>query len=124
MYLRPSCFMHVAFPYIVFLVSGEVMGSLGIHEELAAGASLGRVGLEAPPLPSLVGTTPCPTIPELEHGLGSSVLPLCSLLFPFCFVDFTDVCAFFLCFFILAVSDSTISGWADAIHAVYSDVGG
>jgi hypothetical protein len=64
------------FPYVVLFVSGKVTGALGTHEELA-GASVAHIGLEAPPKSPLVGATPRPTTPGLEHGLGFCLTFLC-----------------------------------------------
>jgi hypothetical protein len=97
----------IFFPYVVLFVLGEVMGALGTRKELAS-ASVAHIGLEAPPKSPLVSAT---------HGLGFCLTFLCLR----CFLILSHSNSLF---FILVASDTTISGWAGAIHAVYSDIGG
>jgi hypothetical protein len=60
--------MNYAFTCYFFLE--EVTGALASREELAIGASIGRVGLEFPPRSPVIGATPRPTAPRLERGMG------------------------------------------------------
>jgi hypothetical protein len=53
-----------------FCFLGEVTNTLASHEELAGGMSIGWVGLELTPHSLVVGATPRPTAPGLEHGQG------------------------------------------------------
>lgn len=59
-----------------------VLGDIASQEELVGGLSIGRVGLELPPLPPVVGPTPLPTSPGLGRVMGMRLrlLTFCVLL--------------------------------------------
>jgi hypothetical protein len=110
-------FARILFSYR-FCFPEEVIGALASHEELAGGASISRVGLELPPRPLVVGSTPRPTSPRLERGMG---------LYLRFFDSFISLRLCVLTFFIFlasAASDTTITVWADAINTVYNEIGG
>ena len=82
------------------------------------GADVARIGLGAPPRPPLVGETPRPSGSGMEHGTGYSFWFFLSF-------SFSTPCAF--ADYLIAItwpSDSTISGWADVLEAIYKDIGG
>jgi hypothetical protein len=60
---RSGCFYadFLAFP-------GSIVNTLASPEELAASASIGRVGLGLPPRPPTVGTSSQQVVPGLESG--------------------------------------------------------
>ena len=82
------------------------------------GVDVARIGLGAPPRPPLIGETPRPSGSVMEHGTCYSFwFFLCfSFSAPCAFADYLSA--------ITGASDSTISGWADALEAVYKDIGG
>jgi hypothetical protein len=80
-----------------YFFSEEVTGALTSREELAAGVSIGRVGLELPPRSLVIGATPRPTAPRLECGMG-----LCLRLLSHRFVVYSgaySLSSIFLCDF-------------------------
>ena len=82
------------------------------------GADVAQIGLGAPPRPLFIGEMPCPSGTGMEHGT-------CYSFWFFLSFSFSTPCAF--ADYIIAItgaSDSTISGCADALEAVYKDIGG
>jgi hypothetical protein len=78
--------------------------------------------LELPLRSPVVGPTPRPTTPGLEHGLG---LCLRFLVLLCCFVFARANAPFFSFYFLVsAASDTTITGWANAVHTIYNKIGG
>jgi hypothetical protein len=101
-----------------FCFPEEVIGALASHEELAGGVSISRVGLELPLCPLVIGSTPRPTAPRLERGMG-----LCLRFFD----SFISLCLgvlTFLNFLASVASNTTITVWADAINTIYNEIGG
>jgi hypothetical protein len=83
----------VYFALTSFCFSEVVTGALGSREELA-NISIGQIGLELPPSFLIVGATPRPNAPGLEHGMG-----LClHLLSPLYFLVFVRANAWFFGF--------------------------
>jgi hypothetical protein len=112
-------FVHNLFSY-KFCFLEDVIGALASHEELVGGASIGQVGLELPLWPPVVGPTPRPTTPGLGHDMGWC------LCFSTCIV-FIIIRLFLLirlCICFSAASDTTITGWADSLHNVYTEIRG
>lgn len=58
---------------MLFVFADEVTGNLASREELAAGASIGRVGLELPPRSPIMEPTPRADAPGLERGIGEGL---------------------------------------------------
>jgi hypothetical protein len=114
-------FSRFLFPY-EFCFLEDLTNALAGREELVGGVSIGKVGLELPPHSPVVGPTPRSTTPRLECGLGMCLQFLVVL---YCSVFAHANAPFFsFCFLVLAAFDTTITGWADAVHAVYNEIGG
>ena len=81
------------------------------------GMDIAQIGLGAPPRPPLVGETPSPSVPSMEHCTCYSFWFFLSFSFyaPYVFADYLIA--------VTGASDSTISGWVDALEAVYKDIG-
>jgi hypothetical protein len=96
----------------------KALAEAGMNPTDPAGMDVAQIGLGAPPRPPLIGETPHPSGPGMEHGAS------CSYCLSLSF-ELSVPCAFGNSLVAIAgASDITISGWTDALEAVYKDIGG
>ena len=96
----------------------EALGRTIENPDDPLGVDVARIGLGAPPKPSLDGSTPRPSGAGLDGGE-------CYFLFlVFLFLHYFYIWSLLILFAIPGAFDNIISGWADVLEAIYKDIGG